>query len=128
MKNIEADTIASEIESSNEDNEEELLSKIAKREESWKCFDSIATTTTSSSSSETCDVTMEQFEKYLREPLEERLSDPIIWWKHQQFMFLDLANISKQYLSAPASSVYSERFFSEIGNIYEDKRARLTRD
>jgi len=33
--------------------------------------------------------------------------------------------LAKKFLSTPASSVYSERFFSEYGNIFEEKRSRL---
>lgn len=134
-KNIERsnDMVASRLEreASSEDSEGEddyePLSKVAKREESlWKCFDSIASATTSNSSLLKSDGTIEEFENYLREPLQERLSDPLVWWKDHQFVLPNLTKISKQYLSAPASSVYSERSFSEMGNIYEEKRSRLT--
>ena len=51
--------------------------------------------------------------------------DVLNWWKlnKQELPYLSL--VAKKFLSAPASSVYSERFFSEAGNVFEEKRSRL---
>lgn len=39
-----------------------------------------------------------------------------------------VCQLAKNILSAPATSVYSERLFSEMGSIYEKKRSRLRPD
>ena len=36
-----------------------------------------------------------------------------------------LCALAKKVLSAPSTSIYSERLFSEVGDIYEAKRSRL---
>lgn len=55
-------------------------------------------------------------------------NDPWIWWKNNRNRFPNLAPHVLKYLSSPASSVYSERVFSEAGNVYEAKRNRLGPD
>ena len=43
----------------------------------------------------------------------------------EQKGFPCLKKLARKLLDAPSSSVFSERLFSEYGNIYEDKRNRL---
>ena len=39
-----------------------------------------------------------------------------------------VCQLARQHLAAPISSVYSERLFSEMGQVYEQKRCRLRPD
>ncbi|XP_078481890.1 zinc finger BED domain-containing protein 4-like [Ciona intestinalis] len=62
---------------------------------------------------------------YLTLPVIQRTDDPHTWWQSNAATFPLLLLVAKKYLCAPASSVYSERMFSEAGTVYEDKRNRL---
>ncbi|XP_077340549.1 zinc finger BED domain-containing protein 4-like [Lithobates pipiens] len=69
----------------------------------------------------------EQLEKYLQEPLIDRRTGlPLEWWKQNASRLCHLAPLARKFLCPPASSVPSERVFSEIGIIYDKKRSRLT--
>ena len=43
-------------------------------------------------------------------------------WNLNKTTYLHLTSFSGKYLSAPPFSVYSERLFSEAGNLYKQKR------
>ena len=62
---------------------------------------------------------------YLMEKAEP-FQDPLIWWKANAYRFPILSKLARELLSAPPSSVESERLFSIGGNIYTSKRNRLT--
>lgn len=67
-----------------------------------------------------------EMRQYLSLPKLERKECPIIWWKNvgsKQFPYLFEA--AKKYLCMPATSVPSERVFSNAGNILNKKRTRL---
>lgn len=55
----------------------------------------------------------------------DRQSYTCAWWAANAKEFPILAKFAQIYLSAPCSSVYSDRLFSEAGLIYENKRNRL---
>ena len=66
-----------------------------------------------------------ELEGYMNMPSIERNENPFIWWKQHESSFPRISQLAKQYLSMPASSVHSERLFSEAGDIFEEKRSRL---
>ena len=47
------------------------------------------------------------------------------FWRSQRNGLPTLYKMALKHLSIPASSIYSERLFSEFGNLYEKKRSRL---
>ena len=62
---------------------------------------------------------------FLSHDLLDKNEDPLTWWKtHSSSMSL-LSSLATKYLSAPPSSVESERLFSIGGNIYTPHRNSL---
>ncbi|XP_030008124.1 zinc finger BED domain-containing protein 4-like [Sphaeramia orbicularis] len=69
---------------------------------------------------------LEELDTYLHEPvLDRRRGDPLKWWNENSKRFQGLSVQARRYLSCAPSSVPSERVFSTIGNIYDDKRSSL---
>ena len=62
---------------------------------------------------------------FLQKHLLGRLECPIKWWKENSKEFPKLARLAQKYLAVPSSTVYSERLFSEAGNIYEKHCSRI---
>ena len=54
--------------------------------------------------------------------------DPLTWWVNHRDSFPILTQLARKYLSIPATSVPSERLFSDAGNHISAKRTRLSPD
>ena len=67
----------------------------------------------------------DETEEFLRAPLIWQNKEPLEWWAFKCTTYCHLAKLARKFLSCPASSIYSERLFSEAGNIFEDKRCSL---
>ena len=67
-----------------------------------------------------------EVEQYLAEPLIDlKIGNPFEWWKQNSSRYPILSELARKYLSAPPTSVLSERLFSGVGQIYDDKRSCL---
>jgi glutaredoxin-related protein len=70
----------------------------------------------------------EEFSSYLDEiktPQAFPNIDPFEWWRDNQKRFPTLHKIARKYLGIPATSVPSERLFSDAGNQISTERNRL---
>lgn len=70
-----------------------------------------------------------EIDNYLNEmitPIAPESTDVYQWWHTNQHSFPILSRIARKYLSIPATSVPSERLFSDAGNQITSKRTRLS--
>ena len=63
-----------------------------------------------------------EIETYLSEPLIDFSVNCYSWWAMR---YPCISSLVRQYLSAPPTSVPSERLFSGASNLYDDRRNRL---
>ncbi|XP_077083328.1 zinc finger BED domain-containing protein 4-like [Siphateles boraxobius] len=64
----------------------------------------------------------QQVNAYLSEPPISRNESPLQFWKSNMSRFPALAQAARKYLSAPCTSVDSERLFSAASNVIDEKR------
>ena len=55
-----------------------------------------------------------------------RNNDPLEWWKANQKKFPALSRIAKRYLTAPSTSILSERLFNVARDIFHYRRTSLS--
>ncbi|XP_070847165.1 zinc finger BED domain-containing protein 4-like [Chaetodon trifascialis] len=67
-----------------------------------------------------------ELETYLGEALSKQDDKPLQYWGLNKVRFPTLAKMSRKYLSAPCSSVDSERLFSSVTHIVDETRNRIT--
>jgi len=79
------------------------------------------------SSNEPVDST-EEIDKYFELNEVGKETNPLEWWKLHEKRFPILASIARKYLCICATSVPSERLFSDVGNNITNKRTNLDPD
>ncbi|KAL2102415.1 hypothetical protein ACEWY4_001583 [Coilia grayii] len=67
-----------------------------------------------------------QMQMYLKEPTIGEKDSPFQYWANNHGRFPLLSAVAAKFLSAPSTSVESERLFSSASNIVDEKRNRLT--
>ena len=67
----------------------------------------------------------DEITNYLSLPIALETENPLTWWQSQLQMFPKLSKIVRKYLAIPATSVSSERLFSDAGNLINTKRTNL---
>lgn len=95
----------------------------------FQIISEIASTSSVSTSSQNVRDTEKEMENeikmYLSLTLLARNACPFLWWKQNKTNFPHLAKLTAKYLSPPATTIFSERLFSEAGNVFEAHRNRL---
>ncbi|XP_061723000.1 uncharacterized protein LOC133529320 [Cydia pomonella] len=94
----------------------------------WSCFEEVASAkpTLSQPIETTKSPIAAELDKYLQENLLQRDRRPYEWWVKNKAKYPLMAHLAKKWLAAPGSSVYSERLFSEAGNIYESRKFSIS--
>ena len=69
-----------------------------------------------------------EYEKYFSLPTANRQTDPFIWWNNKKNEFPIMSILAKKYLCISATSVPSERLFSDVGNLITPSRNKLSPD
>lgn len=69
-----------------------------------------------------------QVEAYLAEQTIPRSENPLHYWRAHATQRPALADTAMKFLCAPCTSVDSERLFSAVSNVLDEKRNRLTAD
>ena len=64
--------------------------------------------------------------RYKTEPCIPISSNPLDWWRENQYTYPNLSHLAKLHLAVPGTSVPSERVFSTAGDIVTAQRSQLT--
>ena len=67
-----------------------------------------------------------EVELYFMEDAGDLDMNPLVWWRSNHHRFPRLADLARRYLSVPATSVPSERIFSNAGLLVNKLRCNLT--
>lgn len=67
-----------------------------------------------------------EVEQYLAMEAIGPYDDPLKWWADRSNSIPTVARLARKYLAIPATSVPSERLFSDCGHIMNKRRTRLS--
>ncbi|XP_049326832.1 zinc finger BED domain-containing protein 4-like [Astyanax mexicanus] len=72
--------------------------------------------------------TTTEVQGFLSEAPVARTESPLQYWNNNKSRFPTIAKVAKKFLSAPSTSVDSERLFSATSNVINEKRNRIACD
>ncbi|KOB64906.1 Low affinity cationic amino acid transporter [Operophtera brumata] len=129
MFKVECVRRSEDIENSSSDDEVVLTTQSASRSNKedihrtfWNCYEELAAARLPNFVEETRSPIASELDRYLNAVLLPKDQCPYNWWAKNKDKFPYMSFLAKIFLSSPGSSVYSERLFSEAGNLYEQKR------
>ncbi|CAH1979160.1 unnamed protein product [Acanthoscelides obtectus] len=67
-----------------------------------------------------------EVDRYCNDTIISRKDDPLLWWKNNQQLYPNLADLARKQLCMVATSVPCERLFSRSSLIISDRRTRLS--
>lgn len=69
---------------------------------------------------------LEELGRYIKDPgIDRKSGNPLNWWKLNSSRFNRLSDRARRYLACPPTSLPSERVFSTVGSIYEEKMSSV---
>lgn len=71
---------------------------------------------------------IDQVQGFLSEAPVSRKESPLQYWNNNKSRFPTIAKVARKFLSAPSTSVDSERLFSATSNVINEKRNRIACD
>lgn len=132
MLMAELQRLTAEEDQQEDHNQNEPPTRKPRREEACSSldsiFDEIANEQASGALTQAAVGLTAQLDTYLAEAPMSREDKPLQYWEVNKVRFPSLAKMACRYLSAPCSSVDSERLFSSVSHIVNESRNRLTPD
>ena len=128
MLKLELLRLPGEADKQEDDDLNEPPSRKPRSDQPTSSLDSIFDEITSASVGRAAVVSSIQLEVYLGEATISREDKPLQYWMFNKVRFPTLAKLAGRYLSAPCTSVDSDRLFSSVSHIVSESRNRLTAD
>lgn len=110
--------------SNNNNNSNNSSTPATKKQKGTSIFEDFFEESNAETRLKNSEVRFAELQMYKLQPPLELRGDPLLWWNQHRNQFPVIAEMARSVLCIPATSVPSERVFSDSGNIITEKRAR----